>query len=180
MNPRDANTSHSIKGKAIIIFCSEDQAEEVEHVLDVYGVCNWTHFPAVQSRCSGFLQDVVRSHPSCCCAIWGFASSENIQAAVRKLVQARTSGKIAAECMVFTWATQQEAAADLHLDPVCETVVDAETAENTEYGGEAIYFCSARCREAFLAEPTFYLEHRDHTNRVDRRDLVSRPTGCRG
>lgn len=175
MSPHDASATHNVKGNAIMVLSGEGEAEEVERLLDECGVCSWTHFSVAQSRCSGFLQDVVRSHPSQCCVIWGFAGSENIQTAVQALAQARACGKLPAECMFFTWAAQQEAAADLHLDPVCEAVVDAESAENTEYGGETFYFCSARCHDAFLAEPAFFLERREHPNRVNRRDLA-RPT----
>ncbi|MCR4283136.1 MAG: heavy metal translocating P-type ATPase [Bauldia sp.] len=49
-------------------------------------------------------------------------------------------------------------AARLERDPVCGMNVDPATAKHhTEYRGRAYYFCSARCRERFEAEPQKYL-----------------------
>ncbi|RED15909.1 heavy metal translocating P-type ATPase [Parasphingopyxis lamellibrachiae] len=43
------------------------------------------------------------------------------------------------------------------VDPVCGMTVDPETAEHrAEHEGVAFHFCSARCREKFLAEPESY------------------------
>ena len=50
------------------------------------------------------------------------------------------------------------AAAHLVKDPVCGMDVDPHTAKHrTEYRGRTYYFCSARCRERFEAEPQKYL-----------------------
>lgn len=44
------------------------------------------------------------------------------------------------------------------IDPVCGMTVDpAKTAHHAEFQGEAFHFCSARCREKFVAEPAPYL-----------------------
>ncbi|MFL5259998.1 MAG: heavy metal translocating P-type ATPase [Hyphomicrobiales bacterium] len=44
-------------------------------------------------------------------------------------------------------------------DPVCGMSVDPHTAKHrAEYQGQSYYFCSARCREKFLANPAQYLE----------------------
>ena len=44
------------------------------------------------------------------------------------------------------------------LDPVCGMTVDLNTTlHRAEYEGRAYYFCSARCREKFQAEPMRYL-----------------------
>src|SRR5271166_5464800 len=44
------------------------------------------------------------------------------------------------------------------VDPVCGMSVDPATAKyKIEHGGAAYYFCGARCREKFIAEPTKYL-----------------------
>jgi Cu+-exporting ATPase len=44
------------------------------------------------------------------------------------------------------------------LDPVCGMTVDpAKTPHHAEHGGQAFHFCSARCRERFLAEPAKFL-----------------------
>ncbi len=46
-------------------------------------------------------------------------------------------------------------------DPVCGMNVDPATAKHTaEHHGKAFYFCAARCREKFLAEPERFLEGR--------------------
>jgi len=43
-------------------------------------------------------------------------------------------------------------------DPVCGMSVDPHTAvHRTDYHGHPYYFCSARCREKFEAEPDRYL-----------------------
>jgi Cu+-exporting ATPase len=43
-------------------------------------------------------------------------------------------------------------------DPVCGMTVDpAKTPHHAEHGGQAFHFCSARCRERFLAEPAKFL-----------------------
>ena len=44
------------------------------------------------------------------------------------------------------------------LDPVCGMQVDpATTAHHTQYAGQTVYFCSARCQTKFVAEPEKYL-----------------------
>ena len=45
------------------------------------------------------------------------------------------------------------------IDPVCGMQVDPHSAKHhAEQAGRAYYFCSARCREKFLAEPVRYLD----------------------
>ena len=42
-------------------------------------------------------------------------------------------------------------------DPVCGMIVDGVNAKHrAEYAGESYFFCSARCREKFVAEPAYY------------------------
>jgi Cu+-exporting ATPase len=44
-------------------------------------------------------------------------------------------------------------------DPVCGMSVDIATAKHgAEYLGETYYFCCARCREKFVADPSAYLQ----------------------
>ncbi|WP_082306528.1 heavy metal translocating P-type ATPase [Mizugakiibacter sediminis] len=44
------------------------------------------------------------------------------------------------------------------IDPVCGMRVDPHTAQHrAEHAGRTYYFCAARCREKFLAEPARYL-----------------------
>src|SRR5437667_7595497 len=46
-------------------------------------------------------------------------------------------------------------------DPVCGMTVDPATAENRcEHAGHSYSFCSAHCREKFIAEPARYLAPR--------------------
>ena len=48
--------------------------------------------------------------------------------------------------------------ASLVKDPVCGMAVDPRSAKHkTEHRGNIYYFCSARCRERFEAEPTKYV-----------------------
>ena len=47
--------------------------------------------------------------------------------------------------------------AEVH-DPVCGMTVDPATAKHrAEHAGHGYYFCSARCREKFIAEPGRYI-----------------------
>ncbi|RYD16741.1 MAG: heavy metal translocating P-type ATPase [Lysobacteraceae bacterium] len=44
------------------------------------------------------------------------------------------------------------------IDPVCGMTVDpGATAHHAEHGGARYHFCSARCREKFIADPTHFL-----------------------
>lgn len=46
-------------------------------------------------------------------------------------------------------------------DPVCGMTVDPATAEHhSEHGGQTWYFCAARCREKFEADPEHYLSEK--------------------
>src|ERR1700720_3661305 len=42
-------------------------------------------------------------------------------------------------------------------DPVCGMAVDPGTAHRAEHAGAGYFFCSARCRDRFVAEPARYL-----------------------
>src|SRR6266478_9430527 len=42
-------------------------------------------------------------------------------------------------------------------DPVCGMAVDPRTAHRAEHAGAGYFFCSARCRDRFVAEPARYL-----------------------
>jgi Cu+-exporting ATPase len=46
----------------------------------------------------------------------------------------------------------------MNTDPVCGMTVDPATAKfHAEHAGQSVHFCSARCRDKFLAEPEKYL-----------------------
>src|SRR5262245_33267521 len=48
-------------------------------------------------------------------------------------------------------------------DPVCGMTVDpAASTQRAEYAGHSHFFCSAKCREKFTAEPGQYLDGRAH------------------
>jgi len=52
-------------------------------------------------------------------------------------------------------------ASAMATDPVCGMTVDPHTAKHrAEHDGHTYHFCSARCREKFVAEPFAYLEGR--------------------
>lgn len=54
-------------------------------------------------------------------------------------------------------------AAGAERDPVCGMTVDPKTAKHrAHFEGRIYYFCSARCREKFEAEPRRYLEGAEH------------------
>jgi len=56
---------------------------------------------------------------------------------------------------------QAAAQEGMATDPVCGMAVDPHTTPHrAEHGGRPYYFCSARCREKFLAEPERWLEGR--------------------
>ncbi|HUH56523.1 MAG TPA: YHS domain-containing protein, partial [Rhodanobacter sp.] len=51
------------------------------------------------------------------------------------------------------------AAAAAVKDPICGMTVDPATAKHhAEHEGHTYYFCAARCREKFVADPSTYLE----------------------
>jgi Cu+-exporting ATPase len=55
----------------------------------------------------------------------------------------------------------EQAVKAMTTDPVCGMQVDPHTAKHrAEHDGHAYHFCSARCREKFIAEPFAYLEGR--------------------
>ena len=44
------------------------------------------------------------------------------------------------------------------IDPVCGMTVAATTSHRTTHAGHEVVFCSARCKDKFLADPQLYLE----------------------
>src|SRR5436190_13893386 len=51
------------------------------------------------------------------------------------------------------------AGAGVEIDPVCGMAVDpARAAGQADHGGRRYYFCCARCRERFVADPGRYLK----------------------
>src|SRR5687767_4220745 len=46
---------------------------------------------------------------------------------------------------------------DTHRDPVCGMTVPATSPHRVQHDGEDVFFCSARCREKFVADPARYL-----------------------
>ena len=57
-------------------------------------------------------------------------------------------------------AASTEGARHLVKDPVCGMDVDPHTAKHrADYAGRTYYFCSARCRERFVTEPTKFLSN---------------------
>src|SRR5690606_16192669 len=55
-----------------------------------------------------------------------------------------------------------DAGADIAIDPICGMKVVRATAKHTAiHGGATQYFCSARCRERFLADPDSFGRHGD-------------------
>jgi Cu+-exporting ATPase len=55
-------------------------------------------------------------------------------------------------------AAHGKPAAGMAVDPVCGMQVDPHTAkQRAEYAGRTYYFCSAGCREKFVADPKRYL-----------------------
>ena len=49
------------------------------------------------------------------------------------------------------------AASDAYVDPVCGMTVPASAPHRVTYEGEEVRFCSARCKEKFVASPAQYL-----------------------
>ena len=47
------------------------------------------------------------------------------------------------------------------IDPICGMTVAVATARHrAEHNGREFFFCKARCRELFLADPALYLKPR--------------------
>ena len=54
--------------------------------------------------------------------------------------------------------TEAPGASDIAIDPVCGMKVNTATAKHRlEHDGRRVFFCSARCREKFIAAPVNYL-----------------------
>ncbi len=79
-------------------------------------------------------------------------------------IGARTPGEVAVSILAaVVGETQTHGANDepddgpaLETDPVCEMDVDATTAPWADHRGRRYTFCSAHCRQAFLADPLRY------------------------
>jgi xanthine dehydrogenase accessory factor len=72
-----------------------------------------------------------------------------------ELVQLRAAGAIAA----VPQAAGAWGVAPARADPVCGMAVDAGPVTlSADHQGRAYYFCSARCRQAFTADPAAYVE----------------------
>jgi len=51
------------------------------------------------------------------------------------------------------------------IDPVCDMMVDTETAQYTsDYEGTTYYFCGAGCKRAFDKNPTEFVGKAQHDN----------------
>lgn len=50
-------------------------------------------------------------------------------------------------------------AADTVRDPVCGMQVSTDSPHNITHGGETYRFCSERCQERFVADPSRYAAH---------------------
>ena len=54
--------------------------------------------------------------------------------------------------------SEETAAATTATDPVCGMQLDPHTAQHrASHGGQTYYFCSAKCRETFVAHPEQYV-----------------------
>ena len=63
-----------------------------------------------------------------------------------------------------------------HRDPVCGMKVTEDSPHPYEHGGETYWFCSARCREKFAADPTDHFDGNDaHTHQVPTATLFTCP-----
>ena len=73
-----------------------------------------------------------------------------------KYIASRSSGAAGSHCC---GANAHDAAKTEAIDPVCGMKVDpAKTPHHATHAGHDYHFCSARCRDKFIAEPTRYLE----------------------
>src|SRR5439155_24455250 len=69
---------------------------------------------------------------------------------------------------------------EAHKDPVCGMRVKETTPHTYEYGGRRYFFCGARCREKFRAEPEKYLQpaHSHSTLNIPAHTAQSRSAGA--
>lgn len=90
----------------------------------------------------------------------GSLPNEEIAVAIlAEMVALQASGGLATGVKV---AEPKEA-----IDPVCEMIVNIETARWTfDYQGSTYYFCAPGCRKAFESDPASYLEQREDQQRV--------------
>ena len=81
------------------------------------------------------------------------ADLEFVSAGVRRLKNVATPVEVFRPV-----AAHAEAAVGLPVDPVCRMAVDpARAADRISYAGRDYYFCSERCRDAFVKSPAVYV-----------------------
>jgi P-type Cu+ transporter len=86
--------------------------------------------------------------PSCCCS----ASADNPSPARESAVAHHSAASGGAD------AGGMQIAANGVRDPVCGMTVDPhKTSYRQQHAGRTYYFCSARCRDKFVADPTKYV-----------------------
>jgi YHS domain-containing protein len=143
-------------------------------MLDDTGVANWIMVPAVQARRMGYLQNVPR-HRHGSMAIFGFADREVVVHALQTLGAAERERGVCPDCVAFVWKVVQTLMANVALDPVCEEVVDSDSALTTCHAGTHYYFCSTDCLHAFKNRPEMYVERTLMEQRVGRRTVLTAP-----
>lgn len=102
-----------------------------------------------------------RVHSPAGLPLGGQTAGEIALSILAELVSLRSARRVAAasdaSVAAAADASASEAAPASAVDPVCGmTVAAVEATPHAEYAGATVYFCSAACRTAFLADPDRY------------------------
>lgn len=94
-----------------------------------------------------------RVHSPAGLPLGGQTAGEIALSVLAELVSLRSARRVAAASAASVAASAPASA----VDPVCGmTVAAVEATPHAEYAGATVYFCSAACRTAFLADPDRY------------------------
>ena len=98
-----------------------------------------------------------RVHSPAGLPLGGQTAGEIALSILAELVSLRSARRVAAASAASVAASAPDAAPASAVDPVCGmTVAAVEATPHAEYAGATVYFCSAACRTAFLADPDRY------------------------
>lgn len=102
-----------------------------------------------------------RVHSPAGLPLGGQTAGEIALSILAELVSLRSARRVAAASAASVGAAADASAPDATpasaVDPVCGmTVAAVEATPHAEYAGATVYFCSAACRTAFLADPDRY------------------------
>src|SRR5581483_4589798 len=128
-------------------------SDAVLEALDEAQVGDWVIIPAAQARRMGHLEYLPRYREHVADLIFGMAEAPAVAQTLDTLSQGTPGHELCADCEAYVWEARHVPLANAALDPVCEMAVDRDHTLSATYQGVHYYFCSAACRDRFLAHP---------------------------